>query len=120
MDQRGQKKILRCWMHTGCFNHPLMLILKQILMQWEVRFTRHWLRNHYWICLKRVYFRVPNQSGKAIRSTRETVKSTEIVDLILIEGTKYPVFLSYSSIDEEVVAAYNAGESEDGSPKTPG
>lgn len=53
---------------------------------------------------------IQNMSGKAIRATRETTKSMETVKLVQIEGTKHPVFISFSRIDEHRVMDFLTGE----------
>ncbi|VFQ90275.1 unnamed protein product [Cuscuta campestris] len=50
-----------------------------------------------------------NRQGKASRATRETVRSMEIVNLVNIEGAKYPVFLSCSNEDKDIVLEFLSG-----------
>ncbi|VFR00554.1 unnamed protein product [Cuscuta campestris] len=53
-----------------------------------------------------------DETGAAYRITREIVKSMENVDLVLIKGTKYPVFLAYANYDADTVMAHNRGDSQ--------
>ncbi|RAL50874.1 hypothetical protein DM860_005230 [Cuscuta australis] len=41
----------------------------------------------------------------AIRMTRESIKSFEVIDIAEVEGTKYPVFLAYAKEDMDAVFA---------------
>ncbi|VFQ74053.1 unnamed protein product [Cuscuta campestris] len=53
---------------------------------------------------------LPNQHGKALRATRETIRSMDMVTMVNFEGAKYPVFISYSNADKETVAEFLSGE----------
>ncbi|VFQ77934.1 unnamed protein product [Cuscuta campestris] len=52
---------------------------------------------------------VLNFSGQAIRMTRESIKSFEVIDIAEVEGTKYPVFLAYAKEDMDAVFASLGG-----------
>lgn len=54
-----------------------------------------------------------NQHGKALRETRETIRSMEIVNLVNLEGAKYPVFLSYANTDKDIVTDFFSGETQE-------
>ncbi|VFQ66880.1 unnamed protein product [Cuscuta campestris] len=53
---------------------------------------------------------VHNMSGKTMRATRETVKSVEKVRMAQIEGSKFPIFISFCRADEQLVAEFLSGD----------
>ncbi|VFQ74036.1 unnamed protein product [Cuscuta campestris] len=59
---------------------------------------------------------VHNMSGKTIRATRETVKGVEKVRMAQIEGSKYPIFISFCRADEQLVSEFLSGDEGEDSP----